>query len=67
MKFGRELRVEGAYTVSEVARLLGISPTTVRAWIRRGKLRAFKFIHHQYLIPKGEVERIIKTTRGRKG
>jgi len=32
LKFGRELRVEGAYTVSEVARLLGISPVTVRAW-----------------------------------
>lgn len=30
------------YTVEEVSKFLKVHPNTVRGWIKRGKLRAFK-------------------------
>jgi excisionase family DNA binding protein len=33
------------YSIDEVADLLGVSPRTVRRWIKAGKLRAHRFGH----------------------
>jgi excisionase family DNA binding protein len=37
------------FTVSEVAKMLGVKPSTVRAWISRKELRAYKIGHRRYI------------------
>jgi excisionase family DNA binding protein len=34
--------IERNYTVSEVAKILGVTPYTVRTYLREGKLEGFK-------------------------
>jgi excisionase family DNA binding protein len=43
---------------AEVASLLHVSPSTLRTWIRAGKLRCVKTLGGHYRIPQGEVERL---------
>ncbi len=43
-------------TVSEVAERFSRSPCTVRAWIRAGLLRAYKFRGREYRIPSSALE-----------
>ncbi len=48
-------------TVNDVARLLGISPLTVRNWDQKGKLRAYRNPVNNYRMYKvEEVEAILK-------
>jgi len=48
-------------TVNEVARILGITPLTVRNWDQKGKLRAYRNPVNNYRMYKiEEVEEILK-------
>jgi len=48
-------------TVNEVARLIGVSPLTVRNWDQKGKLRAYRNPVNNYRMYKiEEVEAILK-------
>lgn len=48
-------------TVNDVARLLGISPLTVRNWDQKGKLRAYRNPVNNYRMYKvEEVEALLK-------
>lgn len=42
-------------TVAEVAEMFGRSPVSVRAWIRDGKLRAYRFQGREYRVPRDAV------------
>lgn len=46
--------------VHEFAFRLGLEPTTVRAWIHDGKIRAVRVGSRAIRIPVGEFDRIIK-------
>jgi len=46
------------FTPPEVARLLGVGSTTVRWWIKRGRIRAVRTPGGQFRIPLEEVERL---------
>jgi excisionase family DNA binding protein len=45
-------------SVDEAAALLGISPYTVRAWIRDGRLRPVR-LGRRVLLSEGELERLV--------
>lgn len=48
-------------TVNEVARLIGVSPLTIRNWDQKGKLRAYRNPVNNYRMYKiEEVESILK-------
>src|SRR4051794_36883748 len=47
--------------VEEVAELLGVTPQTIRNWIREGKIRAQRF-GRPHLIPVDEVARLLNKT-----
>lgn len=47
-------------SVSEAAAMLGVSPSTLRNWDRRGKLKAVRHPMNQYrLYRRHEVEQIL--------
>ncbi len=50
------------YRVSDVAEAFGVKPRTIRDWIKRGKLQAYKVPddtpRSEYRVPASEVERI---------
>ncbi len=48
---------ERYYTTDEAAKILNVTPATVRRWIRAGKLRAFKDPYGTYKIPESELQR----------
>jgi excisionase family DNA binding protein len=52
---------EKLLTVRQAAELLQLSPLTIRAWIRRGKIRAVYLGSDAagYRVPASEIERII--------
>jgi excisionase family DNA binding protein len=45
------------YKVSEVAKMLGVKPWSVRQWIKEDKIKATQ-INKQWRIPRAEVSRI---------
>jgi excisionase family DNA binding protein len=47
--------------VDEVAQLLGVTPQTIRNWIREGKIAALRF-GRPHLIPVDEVARLLNKT-----
>ena len=49
---------EPDYTVAEVAKLVGRSPVTVRAWIREGTLDGYLFRGREYRVPRESLERL---------
>ena len=49
--------------VSEVAEELGVSTNTVRIWINKGKLKAFKFATRTYRIERNELDRFVRDSR----
>jgi excisionase family DNA binding protein len=53
--------VKQFFRVDDVARLLGVTPQTIRNWIREGKITAKRF-GRPHLIPVGEVARLLGTT-----
>jgi excisionase family DNA binding protein len=52
---------EKLLTVRQAAEMLQLSPLTIRAWIRRGKIRAVYLGSDAagYRVPASEIERII--------
>jgi excisionase family DNA binding protein len=52
---------EKLLTVRQAAEMLQLSPLTIRAWIRKGKLRAVYLGSDAagYRVPASEIERII--------
>ena len=46
-------------TLIEVARALAVSPHTVRAWVRKGKLRPVR-VCRRLLFDPGEVSRFLR-------
>jgi excisionase family DNA binding protein len=49
-------------SVDEAAGLLGISPWTVRAWIRDGKLRPVR-LGRRVLLSESELERLVEESQ----
>jgi excisionase family DNA binding protein len=50
-----------AYNIREVAEILGVSPATIRRWIKCGWLKCSWASRHK-LIPRSEIERFLKDT-----
>ena len=48
--------IEHDLTVDDVAKFFDRSPVTVRAWIRGGRLRAYRFQRREYRIPESALE-----------
>ena len=46
-------------TVKEVAQILGVSPVTIRAWDKNGKIRTIRTPGNQRRIPGEELRRIL--------
>lgn len=57
--------VEPDRTVREVAELFGRSPVTVRAWIRAGRLKAYRFRGREYRVSSDALETFIERERSR--
>jgi excisionase family DNA binding protein len=53
--------VKQFYRVDDVANLLGVTPQTIRNWIREGKVKAQRF-GRPHLIPIEEVARLLGKT-----
>jgi len=51
-------------SVSEVARLLGVTEPTVRVWIKEGKLRAHRAGARFWRIRQSEVDRMLSAQAG---
>jgi excisionase family DNA binding protein len=47
------------YSASEVARLVGVSPKTVRSWCQMKKIKAFRLLNGRWRIPESEVMRLL--------
>jgi excisionase family DNA binding protein len=54
-----EKHVEKLYRVREVAQMLGFGYSTVRRWIKLGRIRVVR-VGNQYRIPESEVKRLIE-------
>lgn len=55
-------------TVKQVARLLGVTPLTIRNWDKRSRLQAYRNPINNYRIYKIEdVENLLKDIEGTKG
>ena len=55
-------------TVKEVARLLGVTPLTVRNWDQKGKLAAYRHPVNNYRLYKtGDVEQLLLDIEQSKG
>ncbi len=52
-----EINRERFLSVLETSRELGLTPVTVRSWLRGGKLKAVQ-VGRAYLIPEAEVARL---------
>ena len=52
-------------TVEEVGKFFDRSPVTIRAWIRDGRLRAYRFQGREYRIPESALEEFQAQQRGR--
>lgn len=49
------------YTVPEVARLLKVTPSTVRVWVKRKKLKSIQYFDKgKIYIPASEVEKLLE-------
>ena len=49
-------------TVKEVAQILGVSPVTIRAWDKNGKIKTIRTPGNQRRIPEEELRRILGNT-----
>ena len=46
------------YSVTDVARMFGISPVTVSRWCKSKKINAERTLYGHYRIPKSELKKI---------
>lgn len=54
-----------AYGMDEAARVLGVSSTQVRSWIRQGKLQAIR-VGRRVLIRHGVLEEFLRDLEGKR-
>jgi excisionase family DNA binding protein len=54
-----EKNVEKLYRVREVSQMLGIGYSTLRRWIKLGRVRVVR-VGSQYRIPESEVKKLIE-------
>ncbi len=52
-------------TVEEVGKFFDRSPVTIRAWIREGRLRAYRFQGREYRVCESALEEFQQKERGR--
>ena len=52
-------------TVEEVGKFFDCSPITIRAWIREGRLRAYRFQGREYRVCESALEEFQENERGR--
>ena len=52
-------------TVDDVAKFFDRSPVTIRAWIRAGRLRAYRFHGREYRVCESALEEFQQQQRGR--
>ena len=52
-------------TVEEVGKFFDRSPVTIRAWIRDGRLRAYRFQGREYRVCESALEEFQQKERGR--
>jgi excisionase family DNA binding protein len=50
-------------TTGEVARSLGVTINTVKAWIRMGRLEALRLPSGHFRVPRSELERLLAGTK----
>lgn len=50
---------KGLYTTAETAAICGVTPPTVRRWIRENRLHAVKTATKRLMIPTVEISRIL--------
>jgi putative resolvase len=51
------------FQVSVVAKLLGVSPSTIRNWDREGKIESIRTLGGHRRFPMSEIERLRKNRR----
>ena len=56
--------MERLYRLSEVAKALGISVSTLRAWANQGKIKTVRTLGGQRRIPESELKRIEEQMKG---
>ena len=64
---GSEGDLERDMTVANIAELFHRSPVTVRAWIRAGRLRAYRFRGREYRVSSSALEAFVAQERERSG
>ncbi len=57
--------LDSDFTVAEVGKFFDRSPVTIRAWIRDGRLRAYRFQGREYRVCESALEEFQKKERGR--
>lgn len=50
--------IEETYTISKAAKLLGVSPQTIRAWIKKGAIRPTRVAGGWYRFAESEIQRV---------
>jgi excisionase family DNA binding protein len=55
---------EKLYTPSEVAVMFGVTPYTVRLWIKYEKIRGIKLPNRQWRIPQSALEEFVSVEGG---
>lgn len=62
LKNGKEInRLKNFLTVKEAAKLLGVSPLTLRNWDKSGKLKAIRHpINNYRLYPREQIELLLR-------
>jgi len=57
--------MERHYTLSEAAKMLGVTTQTLRAWDRDGKIIAIRTLGNQRRIPESEIRRLCRTNESK--
>jgi len=58
---------KGYLTVKEVAKILGVTPLTLRNWDKAGKLKAYRNPINNYRVYKyGEIELFLRKIEGKR-
>ena len=53
-----------AYTTTEVARMVGCDPETIRDWIRSGRLHAFRVNIREFRVPAIALDAFLRRESG---
>lgn len=44
--------IPGGYPIKQVALMLGVTPSTIRSWISRKEIQAYKVNNRRYITPQ---------------